>query len=69
MSSLTFTNVQMLVMGPARWPKEEQARAFFTINHNEHLTKTRKWPFPYFAMDHLTVEPGWERTHHYSPIC
>lgn len=65
MDNLTFTNKQMLVMGPPSWPKENQARCFFTINHNEHLTKVRKWPNPSPAQDHLTVEPGWEMSRHY----
>lgn len=63
--NLTYTNLQMLVMGPSSWPKESQPRCFFTIDNNEHLTKTRKWPTPQLTMDHITVEPGWERTHHY----
>ena len=65
MSRILYTNKQMLVMGPDRWPHEEQARAFFTVSTPTHQNLVRQWPWPIPATDHISVGPDWEWSHHY----
>jgi len=64
MGDVQYTNKQMLVMGPDRWPDEDQPRAFFTVTTPEHKNLVRFWPWD-GVRDHLSIGPDWEWSRHY----